>query len=298
MTSMDHLVLGFPECETSARDMAAAAGLAFARVELHRFPDGESLVRIPAELPPRVTMFRTLDFPNPKLVELMLAAVTCRERGARHLGLVAPYLCYMRQDIAFHPGEAVSQTIIGGWLGSLFDRVITVDPHLHRVHDLGDAVPGAEAMALSAAVPIGRFLAERRQPMLLVGPDEESEQWVRGIANVAGMPFAVARKARSGDRSVVVELPGGGDFHGASVVLVDDVASTGHTLAAAALQLRERGAEHVDCVVTHPLFCDDALEVLRGAGVEQVWSSNSIEHATNAVCLDDLLAEAAVAQAP
>ncbi|MCZ4328253.1 ribose-phosphate pyrophosphokinase-like domain-containing protein, partial [Brachybacterium paraconglomeratum] len=86
-------------------------------------------------------LYRSLDQPNEKLVELLLAARTARTLGAPHLTLVAPYLPYMRQDIAFSPGEAVSQRIVGPFLASLVDAVITVDPHLHRVASLRDVVP-------------------------------------------------------------------------------------------------------------------------------------------------------------
>ena len=96
-------------------------------------------------------ILRTLNNPNEKLVELLLAAQTARTLGASHLTLVAPYLAYMRQDIAFQPGEAVSQRIVGRFLAGLFDAVITVDPHLHRVATLQEAVPVTQAVVLSGA---------------------------------------------------------------------------------------------------------------------------------------------------
>ena len=123
MKAGGRLVLGFPEGEVQARALAEAAGLPYAGVAVHRFPDGESRVRLPPELPERLVIYRSLDHPNDKLVELALAAAAARELGARDLSLVAPYLCYMRQDKAFVPGEAVSQRIVGallaGWIGML-----------------------------------------------------------------------------------------------------------------------------------------------------------------------------------
>ena len=127
------MLLGFSDYESQGRRLADALGMPFALVAIHRFPDGESKVTLPSPLPERVVLCRSLDAPNDKLIELMLCAETARAMGAKRVALVAPYLCYMRQDIAFHPGEAVSQKIVGKFLAGLFDAVITVDPHLHRI---------------------------------------------------------------------------------------------------------------------------------------------------------------------
>ena len=134
-------VLCFDDEEAVAARAASAAGMALAVVERHRFPDGEMRLRLPAELPARVVLWRGLQQPNEKLVEVLLAAQTARTLGAKHLTLVSPYLAYMRQDIAFNPGEAISQRIVGGLLAGLFDAIITVDPHQHRVATLHEAMP-------------------------------------------------------------------------------------------------------------------------------------------------------------
>ncbi len=157
-----------------------------------------------APLSARVVLLRSLHRPNEKLVELLLAARAARALGAVHLTLVAPYLAYMRQDMAFAPGEAVSQRIVGALLADLFDAVVTIDPHLHRVEKLNEAVPAAAAIALSAAPLIG--MALRDSQSLMLGPDAEAEPWVRVAAASAGCAAAVCRKVRHGDRDVEVEL--------------------------------------------------------------------------------------------
>jgi ribose-phosphate pyrophosphokinase len=260
-------------------------------VDLHHFPDGESKLRLPASLPDHVVFCRSLDRPNEKLTELLLAADSARALGAARLTLVAPYLCYMRQDTAFAPGEVVSQRIIGRFLAGLFDTLITVDPHLHRVHSLAEAVPAQRSVALSAATAMGEFLAARNVRPLLVGPDRESEQWVRAAAAGAALDYVVADKTRHGDRNVEVRLPEHA-YAGADAVLVDDVASTGHTLAVAARALRQAGAGRVDVLVTHALFVGDALALLEDAGVSAVWSSDSVPHPSNAFSLATALAQA------
>jgi ribose-phosphate pyrophosphokinase len=285
------LVLGFTSYSAAAKRLADRAALGYDEVVVHRFPDGESQVRLPAALPEEVIFCLSLDDPNDKLVELELATSVARELGARHLTLVAPYLCYMRQDMAFHPGEAVSQRIIGALLARHFETVITVDAHLHRTAELSAAIPVRHAVTLSAAAVIGDWLAARGGKPLLLGPDGESAQWVRSAAAAGGFDWGVAHKDRFGDRDVRVQLPDL-DVRSRDIVLVDDVASTGHSLAAAARLLRERGARSIDVVVTHALFVGNALDLLRDAGVNGIHSTDIVPHATNALQLDGLLASA------
>jgi ribose-phosphate pyrophosphokinase len=283
------LVVGFPSYAEPAARLARAAGLDYAEVAVHGFPDGESLVRLPARLPEHVVLCVSLDHPNAKLVELELAAVTALTLGAKRLTLVAPYLGYMRQDTAFHPGEAVSQRIVGALLARHLDTLITVDPHLHRTHDLHAAVPVRRAVALTAAPLMVAWLRNRAERPLLLGPDEESEQWVGAIAAASGLEHGVARKQRLGDRQVRVELPAL-PFAGRHVVLIDDVASTGRSLAAAAEQLRAKGVASLAVLVTHALFVGDALDRVKSAGVGEICSTDSVLHESNAMHLDRLLA--------
>jgi ribose-phosphate pyrophosphokinase len=285
------LVLGFPDYEVQGRGLASALGAPFELVDLHYFPDGETRLRLPAKLPDHVVLCRALNQPNAKLVELMLCAEGARALGAEHLTLVAPYLCYMRQDAAFVPGEVVSQRIVGRFLARWVDALVTVDPHLHRVASLAEVVPLGQVVALSAAAAMGRFLTSRGERPLLVGPDQESEQWVRTVAAIAGLDYVVAHKTRRGDRNVEIALPPR-DYSGAQTVLVDDLASTGRTLAVAARELCAAGAARVDVLVTHALFVGDALAVLEDAGVGEIWSSDSVTHSSNAFALASVLADA------
>ncbi len=285
------MLLCFADEQKSAERIAAAGNLDLARINRHRFPDGEIKLDLPDTLPEQVVILRTLNNPNEKLVELLLAAQTARNLGARHLTLVAPYLAYMRQDIAFHPGEAISQRIVGHFLAGLFDAVVTVDPHLHRVATLNEAVPVTDAIVLSAAPLLSGLIASRRPQALLVGPDEESAQWVSLAASQHALEYAVCQKVRLGDRTVQVALP---EVRVANrqVVLVDDVASTGHTVAHAAQLLLAAGAVSVDVAVTHALFAGDALQLIVNAGVGEVWSTDCIQHSSNAVSMATTIARA------
>ena len=98
-------------------------------------------------------------------------------------------------------------------------------------------------------------------------------------------------KVRHGDRNVAIELPAL-NAQGRAVVLLDDMASTGRTLALAARLLLQAGAASVDVAVTHALFAGDALQALHDAGVGEVWSTDCIPHPSNAVAMTGPLAAA------
>ncbi|QOR39523.1 ribose-phosphate diphosphokinase [Billgrantia diversa] len=289
---MDAALLYFDEETLPAKRLAAAAGLEARPVGLHRFPDEELCLRLPlAELPPSLVIYRSLNRPNDKLVELMLLVRHAREQGVEHLVLVAPYLAYMRQDVAFNQGELVSQRLVGGFLAELFDAVLTVDPHLHRIERLEQAVPVRHAITLSGVPQLATAIAERRPDALLLGPDIESQQWVECAARVAELEYDVCTKKRHGDLDVEIVLPSL-DLAGRRVVLLDDIASSGHTLAVATQKVLSAGAASVDVAVTHALFAGDALNVIRQAGVGEVWSTDTIAHESNTVFMAPVIARA------
>lgn len=285
------LILTFSDYLPQAQRLASALGMPLQEVSLHRFPDGESLLRLPTALPEHVLICRSLNQPNDKLIELLLCVKTARQLGAKRVTLVAPYLCYMRQDIANQPGEAISQRIVGQMLAELFDDVITVDPHLHRISTLNQAIPINNAISLTAADEIGLFLQQKFEHAVLLGPDSESEQWVAAIGKRIGFDYSVAQKIRQGDKQVSMVLPDD-DFHNKKLVIVDDMASTGRTIAKASRLLLAAGAQQVYAVITHPLFCGDAEAHIRQAGVQKIWSTDSISHLSASIYLDKLLARA------
>lgn len=285
------LLLYFEDETDQAARIAGAAGIPTACISRHRFPDGELKLRLPEALPPRIALLRSLAQPNEKLVELLLVARTARTLGATQLTLIAPYLAYMRQDMAFTPGEAVSQRIVGSFLADLFDAVITVDPHLHRIQTLEEAIPVPRTVVLSGAPLLADLIAQRRPQALLIGPDEESVQWIAQAAARHRFDHAVCRKVRHGDRHVEIALPDI-DVRRRQVVLLDDMASSGHTLAQAARGLLAAGTASVDVAVTHALFAGDAGHLLWNAGIRQVWSTDCIPHPSNAVSMAPAIAGA------
>lgn len=287
--SNQRIVIGFPEYEAPGQRLAEALRVDYRSAEVHRFPDDECKVRIPATLPSHTIFCRSLFDPDHKLIELLLAADAARRHGATTLTLVAPYLAYLRQDAEFTPGEAISAHTIGKLLGQNFQQLITVDPHLHRIRTLNDVLCGAHGTVVSAASAMARHIAARVTTPLLLGPDSESAQWVSQIAAIHGWQWAVANKVRHDDYHVSELLPMI-SFARRNVVLVDDMISTGRTAARAAEACYEAGAENVYCAVTHGLFSGDSARVLMAAGVREIWSSDSVPHATNAYLLAPAIA--------
>jgi ribose-phosphate pyrophosphokinase len=268
----------FPDSGVFARRLARALDVPARPVHVHRFPDGESRVEVAARPEARAIVVRQIHDPNAKLLELVLAADALRRGGARRLTLVAPYLPYMRQDRVFEAGQALSQSVFGRLLGEPFDRVLTVEAHLHRTPSLRDVLP-CPAASLSAAPALVEWVRSRRGSSLLVGPDEESESWVRRLAHACQAPFVVGRKERLGDRRVRVRFP---ELPAASrAILVDDIVSSGSTLATAARALRARGAKRVEALAVHALVSASGLARLRAAGVATLHSCDTVPHRTN-----------------
>lgn len=287
---MARLLLPMPGNEAMANAIAARTGDAVGVLEHRRFPDNESYVRVLTDVKGReVELIATLANPDEKLVGLCLAADAARGAGAARVRLIAPYLPYLRQDARFNQGEALAAQTFASLVSSVFDGLITVDPHLHRIQRLGDvyAIPSA---ALTASDEIGAWIGKRVATPLIVGPDEESLQWAERVAAAAGAPYTTLRKTRLGDREVRLEAVG--DLKqslGRQPVLVDDIVSSGTTLSSAARFLRAAGFAKPHCVVVHAVFAEGALRRLE-AETASVASTDTILHPTNEISVAGVLA--------
>jgi ribose-phosphate pyrophosphokinase len=289
------LIHAFPEESDPARRLADALHCRLALVETHTFPDGEVLPRV-APATPTTILYRSLNRPNERVVELLLAADSLRRAGARRLVLVAPYLPYMRQDKQFHPGEPVSQHVVAAMLDQVFDRIVTVDPHLHRTRSLAEIFHRSSASAVHGMDALADYLVQTHvsSETLVVGPDEESTFWVERLSGRLGLEGVALRKVRHGDRNIDISTPPAFDPVGRPVLLVDDICSTGSTLLAVVRKLRSAGARSVTVFVTHALCDERVLEQLRESGADRVISSDSCVHRTNTVQLATVLAASLV----
>jgi ribose-phosphate pyrophosphokinase len=287
---MSAAVFAFVEDEAPAQRLAAALGAPFHPIHHHHFPDEESLVTVSGNHE-RVVLFRRLDRPDAKVMPLRLAADALRRAGATRVLLAVPYLPYLRQDELFAPGQSLSRDVFGAVVGPAFDMIVTVEPHLHRTHDLTQVFAGTRVIALSAAELFARSIGRRGRP-LIVGPDAESEPWTVAVAAALATDHVVFTKHRSGDAEVSLGLPATADIAGRRVVLVDDICSSGATLLAAIDALRARGASSVEILVAHALFSSAVEADLRAAGARRIVSTDSCDHPTNDLQLAGLLAGA------
>ncbi len=279
---MRTICLPAPGHEPLAQRLANLLTVEQGSVDTRRFPDGETYLRIASDVKnAQVVVCASLAAPDGQLASLIFLAQTARELGALSVGLVAPYLAYMRQDIRFKPGEAVSARLFAGLLSDTFDWLLTVDPHLHRIAALAD-VFRIPATRVPAAPFIASWIRTNIPSPVIIGPDVESEQWVREISSLADAPCLVLEKRRLGDHEVVVQgtLP---DLSGKTPVLIDDIISSGQTMANTARLLLAAGASPPVCVAVHALFAPGATDALRMAGAARVVTCNTVQHATNAI---------------
>lgn len=260
--------------------------------DYHRrdFPDGESYLCIDSEVKNKPCLVvADLSHPNSKFLPLVFIAETLKELGASSVGLVAPYLSYMRQDRRFIDGEAITSKIFAKSLSHHIDYLVTVDPHLHRYHSL-DEIYSVPSEVVQGAPALAEWL-KGQNDVFLVGPDSESEQWINSIAQVSGHPYVIGDKTRHGDRDVEISLPDLSAFSGLKAVIIDDVISSGQTILCCIDALKAKGVKEMCCAAVHGIFADNVDEALLATGLTALVTTNTIVHSSNGIDISSLLVE-------
>ncbi|HCY64254.1 MAG TPA: phosphoribosylpyrophosphate synthetase [Oxalobacteraceae bacterium] len=287
---MTPLLLAMPGNEALAERLGQSLSWEIGALQVRRFPDGEANLRFLSSVDRRdVVLVCTLDRPDEKFLALYLAASIARELGAVRVGLVVPYLPYMRQDARFQDGEGITSAHFARLVSGFCDWLVTVDPHLHRHHELSE-IYRIPARVVHASPVISQWITHNLQRPVVIGPDEESEQWVAEVAKAAGCPYTVLQKVRHGDRDVEVSVPQPELLKGMTPVLVDDIVSTARTMIAATAHLHAAGLAAPVCIGVHALFAGDAYAALQAAGIARIVSCNTVLHPTNAIDLSGAVA--------
>ncbi len=274
-----------------AQRVAKELGCKLVSPELKRFPDGEFYARIPQELKGEdvAVVQSTCQPQNDNFMELFLLLDAAKDIGAKKVVAVTPYLGYARQDKRFEPGEAVSVRTIRKLIeGAGADELITVDVHEDEIMNIFE-IP---ARSLSAMPLIGKSLhsLDLKDPVLL-GPDQGALRHAERAAKIFEADYDYLVKKRKTSTKVHME-PKELKVDGRDVVILDDIISTGGTVVEAIKVLRNQGARKIYAACTHAVLAGDALEKIRGAGAEDVFATDTIEHEISKIPVAPIIADA------
>jgi ribose-phosphate pyrophosphokinase len=289
---MQMLVVGCSNAVDIARNVARRIGAPFLALEERRFPDGELYLRYTTNPKgKRVVIVQSMHpAPNETFMEALWAAHSARQLGAKEVWLVATYLAYMRQDKAFHPGEAVSARIMAKLIDGAFDRIYAMDPHLHRIHNLQD-IFRCKAIRLTANDALAAYIDKTHPDALIIGPDWESYQWAQVIAEKINHHAVMLKKKRYTSRKVRIKVKADVSFRGKDVVIIDDIISTGRTMIEPIKQLKRMGCRRITCMTIHGVFAEGALQKLQRMGAKVV-ATNSMPSPVSRIDLSRTIAAA------
>jgi ribose-phosphate pyrophosphokinase len=283
------LIFNLPEDETFAYELARGLNGQQGTLKWHEFPDGETSVRVMTPIKTQDVYFVTnLHHPNEKIIKLIFAAEALRAVGAKSITLIAPYLAYMRLDEIKSPGEGLTSRYFAQFISHYYDRLITIDPHLHRYRNLADLYT-IKADVVHAAPAIANWVWRHVDKPLIIGPDEESEQWIKEIAREAKLPYLIFKKKRYGDNTVSISAPLMAEYRDHTPVMIDDIISTGSTMIQGVKALQSSGMKKPICIGVHAVFAEGAKENLLAAGAADIVTCNTIAHSTNAIDLSPLI---------
>lgn len=244
------------------------------------FPDEETYIRIRSDVKNKeVIILCFLDHPNDKILTLYFLAKRIKELGSSKITLIIPYLPYMRQDKEFNPGEAITSHSFAELLSSICDSLLTIDPHLHRIKDLSE-IFSARTLVLHTAPTLAEWLNNNVKNPLIIGPDEESTQWLSEVATLANLPFIIATKKRLADTKVIIDLPDISDNQ-LTPVIIDDIISSGTTMCVLIECLLKKNFKPPICIGIHALFSQKNYQQIMNVGAKEIISCNTIIHPTN-----------------
>ncbi|HID16740.1 TPA: ribose-phosphate diphosphokinase [Candidatus Bathyarchaeota archaeon] len=285
-------VLVGPASKELGLKVAQSLGLEAILVESKTFPDGESYVRIPAEkVDEEIFVIQSTHPPQDKhLMELFLMLDAAKDLGGKRLVAVVPYLAYARQDKRFKPGEAISVKTVAKLIEAAgATEFFTFNVHKEEELDFFKI----RAVNLTAMPAIGSYLLkEGLNEPYVAAPDEGAYALAAEVATILKAECAYLEKERDKTTGEVRTKYKGLNVKGRDAVIVDDIISTGSTIANAAKVLKRQGARKVYAACAHPLLAEGAGERMRGAGVDEVLGTDCVPSEVSKVTVAQVLAEA------
>lgn len=288
---MKPIVFALPGNESLAKNIAISIHAEEGEVIIREFPDGETYVRVLSDVKNKeIIIISTLVDPNKKILPLYFLSKTIKSLGARSVCLISPYLSYMRQDKVFISGEGITSEYFASLMSSFIDKLITIDPHLHRRNNINE-IYTIPCEILHASMLISSYIRKYIKDPILIGPDAESKQWVSVVAENANAPFIILEKIRLGDKNVNISFPNIEEFKDHTPVLVDDIISTARTMIETVKHLKKLNMKPPVCIGVHAVFSDNSYENLKDSGVSQIITCNTIEHESNKIDITELIAK-------
>ncbi|ELZ42258.1 ribose-phosphate pyrophosphokinase [Halorubrum saccharovorum DSM 1137] len=271
-----------------AAALAEETGRPLATPTYDRFPDGEGLAAAPDFAGDEAVVVAATDS-DEAWVELLQLQDAVREAGAERVTTVTPYMGYARQDESFGDGQPVSARAMARAVSTGTDRVVLVNPHESGVADFYDVPAETVDAAGVLADPLPTDLADP----LFLAPDEGAV----GIAETVRDAYGAGEtdyfeKHRDRDTGEVEVSPSDAAVAGRDVVVVDDIVATGSTMSESVAVLNDRGAARVLAACVHPMLAANAVTKLRGAGVDRIVGSDTLERGCSVVSVAPVLADA------
>ena len=275
--------------------VAQELGLKASKVEIKRFPDGEKYIRIDDDVSGEdVAIIQSMHHePDNFLFEYFLLCDTVRDLGAKRVIGVLPYFAYARQDSRFNPGEAVSFRTVTKLIEDVgTTELFSIDMHQHRVGRVSELLR-IPVYNLTAAPLLAEYVKANMQleKPVVIGPDEESEQWASAAAKVIGADHDILQKKRLGAEKVEITARSL-NVRGRDVLIMDDIISTGGTIVEATKILKGQGARHVIVACTHPILAQDALAKIYESGAEIVVGTDTVPSPVSYVSVAPVIADA------
>ena len=264
-------ILGGTSARTIAEDISKELQQPLIEVTYKRFPDDEFYVRILDDVKGEDVLIVQTTYPDTKIVELLLMQDAVYEAGANEITVALPYFGYSRQDKKFEEGEPISARAIAEHISLHADYVITVDLHKEHLLDFFN-VP---AYSCSAVVEIAKYLKEKDVDFVLA-PDKGAKKRAQQAAGIIGCEYDYMEKTRIDGTTIKIK-PKNLDAKNKNVAIIDDIISTGGTMAKSIRELKKQGAKKVSVACTHGLFVGGAKEKLLSAGCDEIISTDTIE---------------------